>query len=165
MKRTKLPEEIAWCGEHASEIAIVAIADAQADVIPKALLAHVAECAECSHSIAKAADLSVVTQEMLAALPRSASVRFRVPWRALLLAALVATLGAVPALLDAGTGQSSAFVSCARSLPVLTKGITHLFRGDARPLWLTLVSAGLLLVAGFALARALPSPASRRAES
>lgn len=165
MRSKSLPEDLAWSGEHASEIAIVAIADAQTGILPPAVVSHVESCARCSDALAEATMLSIQTGEALAAVPVSArelapeSARATLPWRALVAAMFVAALGAVPALLDA-RGVSGSAVSLVRSAPIVMKGLRHLAGASGFPLWMTLGSAALLVLVSIALTRALPSPAS-----
>lgn len=171
MKQRKLPEELAWSGEHASEVALVAIGDGQVEIVPAAVLAHVETCVACNRAMAEAVMLSVSTGQALAAMARSESApaastaHLPVPWRSLLVAAALALVGATPALLDARGGLPSGAASLIKSAPLVLKSIGHLLRADARPLWTTLAPAAFLLLVGFVLTRALPSLASRRAQS
>jgi hypothetical protein len=169
MNPKHLPEELAWTGEHASEIAIAAIADAQRGVVPDGVYAHLETCRECNEAVAQAALLSVQAGHALQAMPETAlassPMRSPLPWRALLAAAAVGLVGAIRALLEAPSSVSSAEVSILHSAPLFAKAFTHLLHSEGAPLWLTLSSAALLVVLGFAVTRALPAPLSRRVES
>jgi len=159
----ELPEDHAWNGAHASEAAIVMIADAQLHLVPDTVLAHVDTCAECNHAIAEAAMLSVHTGEALAAMASDAKVvRLAIPWRALLAAAAVALVGALPSLVDAPAELGTTAVSVVRTAPHVAKGLGQLLHADTGSLWVTLVPAVLLLIVGFALTRALPTPVSHK---
>ncbi len=171
MKTNKqLSEELAWSGEHASEIAIVALADAQLDIVPADVSRHVERCDACSLALADAAMLSMSTAEALHEMPAPERVseggraRGPIPWRMLGVALGLATAGAVPALLDA-PGFSGSAVSIVRSAPILAKGLRQAAQSSLFPLWLTIGSALLLVVVSVVLTRALPSPVSRRIES
>jgi hypothetical protein len=165
MIRERLPEHLAWNGEHPSEAALVALADAQIDLVPESVLVHLETCSACNHALAEIATLSVAAEQALAALPReqvapasAQVVRLPIPWRALLVAAAVAALGATPALLEAPGAVTSMTTSAVHVAPAMMKAITQLFRAEHGSAWLTLASAILLLVVGFALTRALPTP-------
>ena len=171
MKPAKiLSEELAWSGEHASEVAIVALADAQTELLPADVVLHVETCAHCCEALAEAALLSLQTADALTAMPQSERASHTalgargVPWRMLLAALGVAGAGAVPALLDA-RGLSGSAVSMVRSAPLVMRGVRHAVQSAGLPLWMTLGSAALLIVISVVLTRALPSPASRRIES
>src|SRR4051794_26750402 len=100
MKTKKLAEELAWSGEHASEIAIVALADAQLDLVPDDVANHVERCEECSLALADATMLSMATADALAQMPERAPVsdglrtRAPLPWRMIIAALGLATVGA-----------------------------------------------------------------------
>jgi len=168
--KKQLSEELAWSGEHASEIAIVALADAQDGLVPDDVCRHVETCEVCSMELADATLLSMATADALHAMPEPERVsdggRFRtpLPWRMLGVAFALATGGLVPALLDA-RGLSGSAVSIVRSAPIVMKSLRQAAQSSGFPLWATLGSALLLLVVSVALTRALPSPASRRIES
>jgi hypothetical protein len=169
MSQVELPEHLAWNGEHASEAALAALADAQIDIVPASVLAHLETCEECNHALAELATLSVAAEGALQAIPReelapaSAQViRLPIPWRALLVAAAVAALGAAPSMLEVPGEVSTMTTSLVRIAPALVKTLAQLFRAEHRSLWLTLASAVLLLVVGFALTRALPAPNGTR---
>jgi hypothetical protein len=168
--KKQLPEELVWSGEHASEIAIVALADAQLALVPDDVSRHVETCEVCSLALADATMLSLATADALHAMPEPERVsdggrsRAPLPWRMLGVAMGLATFGLVPALLDA-RGLSGSAVSLVRSAPIVMKGLRQAAQSSGFPLWMTLGSALLLVVVSVALTRALPSPASRRIES
>jgi hypothetical protein len=165
MSREILPEHIAWNGEHASEAALVALADAQIDLVPESVVAHLETCAECNRALAELATLSVSTEAAILTAPRvetapaSAQVlRLPIPWRALLVAAAVAALGAAPYVAEAPGQFSSTTTSLVRIVPALVKALAQLFRAQSASMWVTLASAVFLLLVGVALTRALPQP-------
>jgi hypothetical protein len=163
MKDAKLTEELAWSGEHASDLSIVALADAQ-DIVPAAVSQHVEGCEVCTLALADATMLSMATSEAMSALPHSERVshgaisRAPLPWRLLVSALGLATLGAIPTLLDTRAGNIVSFV---RSAPVVMKGLRQAAQSSGFPLWVTLASAALLLMVSVALTKALPSPSRR----
>jgi hypothetical protein len=172
MNREVLPEHLAWNGEHASEAALVALADAQIDVVPDSVVRHLETCAECNRALAELATLSVSAEAALLSAPglksgkqeapASAQVlRLPIPWRALLVAAAVAALGAAPSMLEAPGQVSSTATSLVHIAPALVKALAQLFH-ESRG-WLTVASAVLLLLVGVVLTRALPQP--RRVDS
>jgi hypothetical protein len=165
MSRELLPEHIAWNGEHASEAALVALADAQIDLVPESVVAHLETCPDCNAALAELATLSVSAEAAILSAPRvenapaSAQVlRLPIPWRALLVAAAVAALGAAPAVLEAPGHVSSMTTSFVHIAPALVKVLAQLFRQERASMWLTLVSAVFLLLVGVVLTRALPQP-------
>lgn len=168
--KKQLSEELAWSGEHASEIAIVSLADAQMDLVPDAVVRHVETCESCTLALADATMLSMATADALAKMPDPAPVsdglrtRAPMPWRMMLAALGLAAAGAVPALADA-RGLSGSAVSLVRSTPVLMKSLRQAAQAGGMPLWVTLSAAVLLLACSALLTRALPSPVSRRIES
>jgi hypothetical protein len=165
MSREVLPEHLAWNGEHASEVALVALADAQIAIVPRSVVLHLETCAECNLALAELAALSISAEAAILSAPRvEATVpvsvrRLPVPWRAVLVAAAVAALGAAPSLLEA-PGRLTSLV---RIAPALFKALAQLFRAEHASSWHSLVSAVFLLLVGVALTRALPLP--RRVES
>ncbi len=170
MKTKLLTEEVAWYGEHASEIAIVALADAQVGVVPDAVTQHVETCQDCAVALADATLLSLSMADALRAMPEPERVsdgglaRAPLPWRMLVAALGLATAGVLPSLAG-GHGLSGQAVSLVRSVPIVMKSLRQAAHSSGLPLWLTLGSALMLVVVSVALTRALPSPASRRIES
>jgi hypothetical protein len=171
MTSPKLPIEQAWSGAHASEAALVMVADAQVHLVPDAVVAHVEGCADCSRALAEAAMLSVRTGEELLGVPRgelvqerAKVVRLTIPWRALLAAAAVGLVGALPSLVEAPAEIGTAAATVVRSAPQIARGLSHVFEASGSSPWVTLAPAALLLLLGFALTRALPTPVSKRVE-
>jgi hypothetical protein len=89
-------------------------------------------------------------------------VRLAIPWRALLAAAAVALVGALPSLVDAPAEIGTTAATVVRSAPQIARGLRHAFEASGGSPWVTLAPAALLLLLGFALTRALPTPVSRR---
>jgi hypothetical protein len=170
-ERQMLPEHLAWNGEHASEAALVALADAQVDIVPDSVARHLETCPECNDLLAELATLSVSAEAAILSAPRVESVpaasaqvlRLPIPWRALVIAAAVAALGAAPALAEAPGRMSSLTTSVVRIAPALVKALAQLFRAQNSSVGLTFASAIFLLMVGVALTRALPQP--RRVDS
>jgi hypothetical protein len=133
--------------------------------VPESVVAHLETCAECNQALAAFATLSVSAEAAMLSAPRvevapaSAKIlSLPIPWRALLVAASVAALGAAPSVLEAPGEVSSMTTSLVRIAPTLVKALAQIFRTEHVSVWLTLASAVFLLLVGVAVTRALPVP-------
>jgi len=171
-----LPRELVWEGAHVSEVALTAIADGQQTIVPVDAVAHADACDFCAGRMARAALLSAAVggaviahgaeRQGAASLAKASPA----PWRALALGIAVAVLAAIPSLphlasslpllLDYGKTFSS------HGLPVLVRGGAALAESQSRAIAIaTLVSAALLVMMGFAIARVRSPETSERSMS
>lgn len=100
----RLPEDLLWEGEHASEVALTALADGEEALLSEALCQHVQGCEDCASRFGAQALRVVVTAEAVAA-ARGVAVQEELvvlpaptPWGALGFATVLALLGFVPSL-------------------------------------------------------------------
>jgi hypothetical protein len=164
MKETEaelLPDELLWAdGGHASDVVLTALADGQAEIVPRAVRAHVESCRACTTHLGNAVLLSLHTGgeiAMLRASEAESPSRLPIPRLAIVLGLLVAAIGALPSLLDPSR-DSRVFV---RELPVLLSGLRTLGHGLLEPgsstsLVLTYGVSAMLVVFGLVLVRVLP---------
>ncbi|MDB4997100.1 MAG: hypothetical protein JWM74_4532 [Myxococcaceae bacterium] len=163
---TLLPSELVWEEGHLTEIARTAIADGQDAIVPPDAVAHLTTCASCMHAMGDAALLSSHVAEVIASMsPDAAPISSRAaapfPVAAIAAAVVVAALGALPALVDLPlwVGQASIFLT--HTLPQLFKaGIAVVKHTHGVAPVVTFASTTLLLMAGFAVARAVPQKLS-----
>lgn len=100
----RLPEDLLWEGEHASEVALTALADGEDALLSEALCQHVTSCESCASRFGTQALRVAVTAEAVAAVrgqvPQEELVVLPAPtpWGALGFATLLALFGLVPAL-------------------------------------------------------------------
>jgi hypothetical protein len=100
----KIPSNLAWNGEHASDLSIETIADGHARLLEEAIVAHVEACPDCARALGDAALFSVGLGTVMRAMPKSAFViaegeaPVKLPLRAITIALGVALLGALPSL-------------------------------------------------------------------
>jgi hypothetical protein len=161
-----LPSELVWEDGHLTEIARTAIADGQEAIVPPDAVAHLTACASCTHALGDAALLSSHVAGVLASMsperaPISSPQTAPFPIAAIAVAALVAALGVLPALVDIPlwAGQASIFLT--HTLPQLFKaGIAVVKHTHGVAPVVTFAATALLLMAGFAVARAVPQKLS-----
>ena len=158
-----LPSELVWEAGHLTEIARTAVADGQAAIVPPEAVAHLATCASCMHAVGDAALLSSHLAEVLASMsglervPASGRVAAPFPVAAFAVALAVATLGTLPALVDVPLWASQVSIFVTHTLPHLFKaGVSLLRHAHGIAPVITFASTALLLMAGFAVARAVP---------
>ena len=163
---TLLPSELVWEDGHLTEVARTAIADGQEAIVPPDAVAHLTTCASCMHAMGDAALLSSHVAEVIASMsPESAPISTRAvapfPVAAIAAAVLVAALGALPALVDIPLWASQASIFLTHTLPQLFKaGIAIVKHTHGVAPVFTFASTALLLIAGFAVARAVPQKLS-----
>lgn len=159
-----LPSELVWEDGHLTEIARTAIADGQEDILPEGAVTHLTSCASCTHALGNAAVLSSQIAEVMAAMaPATASSPQRAPFPvlAISLALLVAAVGAVPSLVDIPLWASQASIFVTHTVPQLFRaGVAVLKHTNGVAPVVTFASTALLLMAGFAVARAVPQKLS-----
>lgn len=165
-----LPEELLWAnGGHASDIALTALADGQAEIVPPGLLAHVNGCSSCTTHLGNAALLSLHTGRELAVVARQAEATTRAPFPrfAIALGLVFAALGLVPSLIDAPSHVSGAKTFALHDVPLLVTGLRTLGHkllepGSSSGLVLTYGASALIVVMAFALVRLLPKKETSR---
>jgi hypothetical protein len=158
-----LPSELVWEDGHLTEIARTALADGQGAIVPPEAVTHLATCASCMHAVGDAALLSSHLAEVMASMsgpdlvPASGRVAAPFPAFAFAVALAVATLGALPALVDVPLWAAQVSIFATHTLPQLFKAFVSLLKHahGIAPV-VTFASTALLLAAGFAVARAVP---------
>jgi hypothetical protein len=175
---TKLPREIQWDGAHVSELALTAIADGQDDIVDRDAVAHADACEWCAGRMGRAALLSAAVGHAVEQVkPSLASVRPRGAsparaWRALAMGVAVALLAALPSLPHFATTVVE-LLAYGRALsvhgvPVLVRGGLSLVKSETASTALsaaTMVSAVLLVMMGWAIARTRSQVSSERSAS
>ena len=196
MKNEMLPNELLWNananaianadasgpGEaldlhdrHASDVALAAVADGEMALVPPALMAHVEECAACTHRLGEAALFSaglgdtiqamgpltrLVAVQASPASPASARRRAPLPLPMMAAAIVIALLGAAPTILQLPTRITGLLLALLHSLPTVSHGGAQLLRSGLGPagLIVTFVSALLMVMVSVGLTRLLPRP-------
>ena len=176
-----LPRELVWDGAHVSELAITAIADGQETILQHDAVEHAEACEWCAGRLGRAALLSAaVGQAVALAKPqRGAATSSRAParvqpgpWGALVLGVAAALLAALPSLphLASNVLEALSFgrAFSTHGVPVLVRGgfVLANSEGAGRALALaTVVSAALLVMMGWAIARTRSRVSSERSVS
>ncbi|MEO6419341.1 MAG: hypothetical protein ABIP39_08055 [Polyangiaceae bacterium] len=168
----KLPDEIVWDeGGHLSEIALTSIADGQEAILPEAAGAHFASCSVCMQSMGNAALLSTRVAGLLAEGASAAQATaeapvFPIPVSAIAAAVLLAAVGALPSITDLPMWISEASFLFTRTIPLFFRSGIALVRssGSLSPA-VSYACAALLLMAGFAITRAVPRSLPSGAQS
>jgi hypothetical protein len=162
-----LPEELLWAeGGHASDIVLTTMADGQAEILPRSVLAHVNGCLTCTTHLGNAALLSLHTGRELNVLSRAAAAsevpkRAPLPRLAIALGLAFAALGLVPSMLDAPAQIGAARAFATHDAPLLVAGLGTLRHkllepGSTIGIALTYGAALMVIVMGFALVRLVP---------
>jgi hypothetical protein len=176
----RLPRELVWDGAHVSELALTAIADGQEAIVQGDAVAHAEACDFCAGRMARAALLSAAVAGVVAAsrpvrdpARQGAARQSRpapAPWKALALGVAVAALAAIPSLphfastLPSLLAYGKTFSS--HGIPVLVRGGAALAASESRAIAIaTIVSAALLVMMGFAIARVRSPETSERSMS
>ena len=170
----KLPEDLVWDGGgHLSEVALTSIADGQESILPDAAAAHFASCSNCMQSMGDAALLSTRVAGLLATSAVAVSAAqseqppaFPIPVSAIAAAVLLAAVGALPTITDLPMWISEASFLFTRTIPLFFRSGIALVRssGSLSPA-VSYACAALLLMAGFAVTRAVPRSLSSGAQS
>ena len=173
----KLPDELVWDGEgHLSDVALTSLADGQEAILPDAAAAHFASCPACMQSMGNAALLSNRVAALLATTPATVPAApaawserapaFPIPVSAIAAAILLAAVGALPTITDLPMWISEASFLFTRTIPLFFRSGIALVRssGSLSPA-VSYACAALLLVAGFAVTRAVPRSLSSGAQS
>lgn len=167
-----LPDALLWAeGGHASDVALTALADGEHAIVPAAVRAHVERCTTCTTHLGHAALLSLHVDWQLAARAEDERARDRtnaprpLPRFAIALGLLVAALGLVPSVLDAGAAPA-ARTMVLHDAPVFLRGLGTLARqidGSASLISTLFIygAAVLLFGMGIAVARLLPKFAAK----
>lgn len=178
MNQEKLPRELVWeraedptgdePGEHLSEVARSAVADGQIAIVPDDALAHLDACEACARAVGESALLSarvggalealapeLVRARAVAEVPLQAA---RLPWGAIAAALALAALGALPALADSPVWLAELSTFATRTVPLLLRSGLAIARsgGGSVGAGASLASALVLMMAGFAVSRAMP---------
>jgi hypothetical protein len=165
-----LPSDLLWQDDgHVTDVVVDAIADGEVKIVPLAMLNHVNRCDACATRVGQAALLSVdISDAMRRAANAPAASRaaviassWPIPVRAVAAAALLAVIGAVPALSDAPVQIAAFAARVIDLLPTLVHAMLALGRTGLEGLAPFVVagvlsSVALLLLTGFAIARAAP---------
>ncbi len=171
----KLPDELVWDqGGHLSEIALTSIADGQESILPEAAAAHFGSCSACMQSMGNAALLSTRVAGLIAETSATASAAqpsgqvatFPIPVSAIAAAVLLAAVGALPSITDLPMWISEASFLFTRTIPLFFRSGIALVRssGSLSPA-VSYACAALLLMAGFAVTRAVPRSLPSGAQS
>jgi hypothetical protein len=173
LKELELPRELAWDGEHLSDLAITALADGEEAILGAAVVAHMEACGDCAGRVGRAALLSSAIGEAVAvARPAAAPAVARAaasmhPWRALLLGLTVAAVAAVPVLRDVASAPGFWVSLVIRSVKALARGGLAFATSDAVKRGLppaTLAAAVLLFFMGWVVARWISNTAPATSE-
>lgn len=156
MSEWKLPGSLAWSGEHASDVALTAMADGQESILDESVRAHVDACeACCARKLGEAALLSAAIGQAVRR-ERAWAAHAPSPWRALVSGVVVAIVAALPLVPDARRIAAYAAAFVTHGLPVLARSGASIATSEpvARALPVaTVVASALLWVAGVAVAR------------
>jgi len=155
-----LPDDLIWAEDgHLSDVALGALGDGQAAIVPENARDHATTCETCAvamgHAALLSSDLGVA---MRAPVPAAAIEKVPVPWLAIVGALVVAALGSASSLLQTSTGILQAPSAFARQIPLGLHAGSALVRGIANgagPL-VTFGCAALLFAAGAIVARSMP---------
>lgn len=146
-----LPEQLAFSGEHLSELALTALADGQGEILPPRATSHLQRCAACQQALGGEAERSVTVQRAFEAEHQLEATRPRLPALALAAALALALLGALPGLQGFSGDVALAWQRAVTSLPVVTRALPTLLRAtDTAAVTLaSSIAAVFLLVLGF----------------
>ncbi len=168
MDDEKLSNELVWQADgHLTEIALTALGDGEAAILPEGAAAHAAACAGCSAALGRAALLSLRAGEAIrearalapaaAKAPRPEAPAGRpLPVAAILAALAVAAIGAAPGLAGLASDPAESASRLLRAITVAFRAGRAVVAGGA-PAWiapLTWVSAAIFVSIGLAVARA-----------
>jgi hypothetical protein len=173
MKNEMLPDELLWEGGHASELALTALADGEAAILPANVTGHIDACAECMHRVGDAALFSAALGSAIGAMnplvrvqPVAVPVKRRapLPLPAIAAAIVVALIGAAPTLVHLPNRFAELCLAVLHALPTLSRSSAQLLRSGLGPTWMmmTFASAVLLLMMSVGITRILPRPAEMR---
>lgn len=169
----RLPHELSFQADgHVTDLVLDSLADGETAIVPADAHAHLSGCGACTERLGAAALLSWRASERLVAahrhvLPAPVAVPIAqdkpsraLPVRALVAAFGLAALGALPMVLDGASRISGLVRVLPRLLPIAQRTAVTLVHALADSYaglstWVLWTSAGLLLVAGMAVARAM----------
>ena len=172
MARETLPNELLWDAGHASELALSSIADGQESLLSREVVSHVHSCDACAMKLGEAAlEMRGVMSAVQSAKPwLPASIVAPVPKRkasgapmpAMIVAVVVAALGAVPTLMALPRRLAELALTMMHTLPVVSRSGVQVFQQGLGGAWLSAMCACafLLVLMGFAVTRLLPRPAT-----
>ena len=165
-----LPESLVWDGEHASELALTALADLQMDILPAGILSHVDMCSRCSAIVGHAALLASTMESVWQHAPKDAThpkpvkATHPVPWRALFGAGFLSIAGILPVIAELPKLLGGLSRTATHSVPVVahvavaTSALPALH--GAGGLILPGIASLVLIAASAVVVRALPSSGS-----
>ncbi|MDC3956034.1 hypothetical protein [Polyangium jinanense] len=171
----KLPPDLAWQHDgHVTDIVLSSVADGEAGIVPADALSHLDGCDHCAQRLGAEALLSAHASELLAELaePSFAPVKAPVkadaaaiakapasvrglatlPKRAVLGALLLATLGALPGILDRIAGVPSLLGTIWRASLMLTRSAALVSKSEWFPT-LAFAASAVLLISGLVVSR------------
>ncbi len=161
---------------HISDLAATVAADGQDHLLPAVVLEHLAECESCMKRVGDAAMLSLDAGQVLVQWHDEAragqvvaqAVRPPLPVRALLVALVLAAVGALPALSNAPLRIARLWSGLVAAAPPVVRAAAAIARAGSDAigpsLWLaSLLSIVVLFLAGLAIARTLPRTSLARA--
>lgn len=170
MNDEKLSPELVWQADgHLTDVALTALGDGEAALLPDGAVAHAAGCAACSAALGHAALLSLRTGEAIGEAralaapapvePASQPAGKPLPVAAILAALALAALGAAPGLIASAARYAELRSQVGQGLAVVLRtgravaesGAVGARGWIAALLW---ASAALLVVIGLAVARA-----------
>ncbi|HMR07238.1 MAG TPA: hypothetical protein PKA88_15750 [Polyangiaceae bacterium] len=158
-----LEPELVWQSDgHLSEEALVALADAELDLLPESAQLHAGDCEACAERLGEMALLSARAHEAFTALadaPVAAPAPVRFPVFSVILAVLLAAVGLLPTLRDSLRELMSLPAAALQGLLVLSKSAGVLMRhGFEGPVWIAAWCGAfvLLALAGLVISRVAP---------
>jgi hypothetical protein len=160
-RQDMLPLELVWQDDgHVGDVALAAIADGELELVPEGAISHAGACDACTARLGEQALLSLsATEALVSAEPELATARRPLPVLSILLALLLAALGAAPALIELSSGVAGLPEAALRGLLLATRAAAILVRalagaesGTWAALWAS--ATAVLLVLGVLIARA-----------
>jgi hypothetical protein len=161
-----LADEDIWQRDgHLTDLALTALADGERALLPEPAAQHADGCDGCTARLGELAVLSLSVGEALSGEPlaepaRVASPRAHFPFAALVVALVLAGLGALPALFQAPRWLPSASGALLQSIPIALRGTIALFKvasaGSVAVVVVFLSTASVLCALGLAIARFAP---------
>lgn len=153
----------AWATDgHLEDVAIVALADGQEEILPDGCGEHAMGCEACAHRVGEAALLAAQVGDALGR-AEPVAARARMPRALVAVALLVAVLGALPSLPDVSGRAILFFTALPRVAPMVIESSLTLGRAVRDGPLGIVVSASvfvLLSLVGFLVARASRRPIS-----
>jgi hypothetical protein len=169
----KLDETLVWDESgHLADTAVSALADGELELLPDPALQHADTCSECADRVGAVALLALEVAEVLGAVEQrlpvttsqvvpartlAAARRRPLPLAPLMIALVVAFIAILPSLNALAPKLIRMQAFSALALPLVAQLIAHVLTRAIQSgllVWVALLSAGLLLLGGTAIARA-----------